>query len=192
VTLRIGPLGRSELDPDTVATLLGFFPRAAKYLDDRPDAPPMPPILGLLGRHTAIAGPWLGYNRALLERGELEPRERELLILATARRAGSTYLWQEHVGMAAAAGLTTDEIGAIAGTEESVLSPRDTALLGAVDELFADRTVSDGTWRALVDYYDERELIEVLFVIGTYLCLAMVLNSVGLDAESDRGKENRP
>jgi alkylhydroperoxidase family enzyme len=187
----MGPLSRSELDPDTVATLRGFFPRAAKYFDDGPDAPPMPPILGLLGRHTAITGPWLAYNRALLERGELDARERELLILATARRAGSSYLWQEHVGMAAAAGLTADEVGAIAGTEQWVLSPGDTALLGAVDELFADRTVSDGTWRTLADYYDERELVEVLFVIGTYLCLAMVLNSVGLDAESDRSKENR-
>jgi 4-carboxymuconolactone decarboxylase len=189
MTPRITPLGRDELHNDTLATLRRAFPRADKYLDDG-DAPPMPPILGLLGRHVGLTGPWLRYNAALFEHGLLDARTRELLILATARRTGSSYVWREHVAMATAAGLRADEIERLAAGMDLASTPLDDALLRAVDELIAEHVVGDDTWRVLTHHFDERELLEMLFVVGTYACLVMVLNSAGLHAVPDGREEN--
>ena len=40
--------------------------------------------------------------------------------------------------------------------------------------------VSDETWAALASSFEAAPLFELLFVIGGYLCLAAVLNSIGL------------
>jgi hypothetical protein len=43
-----------------------------------------------------------------------------------------------------------------------------------------DFAVSDTTWASLTAFLEGPSLFELLFVIGGYLCLAAVLNSVGL------------
>ena len=180
MSVRVPPLQRDEIAPDVAAQLRGLFPRADRFFADGTEAPTMPRILGLLARHPAIAGPWLAYNGALLDDGVLDARTRELLILATVRRAGSAYLWQEHVRLAEVAGVTQDEVAALAGLAPRTWSEDDGALLRAVDELVAHQVVTDDTWQVMSRHFDDRQLIEVLFVAGTYVCLAMVLNSTGL------------
>jgi 4-carboxymuconolactone decarboxylase len=182
VTVRIQPLHRDDIAPDVVSQLRTFFPRVDRFLSEGAEAP-MPPVLGLLARHPGIAGPWLGYNGALLDGGVLDARTRELVILATACRTGSAYLWQEHLHLAAAAGVTSDEIAALSGESQRPWSDRDAALLRAVDELVANQLVAEGTWHVLSRDLDDRDLLEVLFVVGTYSCLAMVLNSAGLSSK---------
>jgi alkylhydroperoxidase family enzyme len=147
----------------------------------------MPPILGLLARHASLAGPWLGYNGTLLEHGVLDDRTREILILETVRRTGSTYLWDEHLTIAVAAGLSTVEVDSLAGESRHAWPENDGALIRAVDELVTDHVVTDGTWQLLSQNLDEQQLLELLFVVGTYNCLAMVLNSTGL-----KSKESQP
>jgi 4-carboxymuconolactone decarboxylase len=180
VKRRIPPLARADMSAETLDQLRYSFPRADPYFAEGPDTPPMPPILGLLARHSALAGPWLSYNGALLERGLLDDRAREILILETVRRTGSTYLWQEHLTLAAAAGVSTAEVASLRGETGHDWSERDDALIQAVDELVTDHVVSDRTWHLLSQFHDEQQLLELLFVVGTYSCLAMVLNSTGI------------
>jgi 4-carboxymuconolactone decarboxylase len=186
VIARIPPWQRQEIAADVAAQLRRLFPRADRFFAGGADAPPMPPVLGLLARHPAIAGPWLAYNGALLDDGVLDAHTRELLILATVRRTGSAYLWQEHLRLAAVAGVTPDEIAALAGVTPRAWSERDGALLRAVDELVADQVVTDDTWQVVSRHFDDRQLIELLFVAGTYTCLAMVLKSAGLTSEEEQ------
>jgi alkylhydroperoxidase family enzyme len=186
VSVRIPPLERDDITPDVVAQLCGSFPRADRVFAEGAGAPPLPPILGLLARHAAIAGPWLAFNGALLDGGVLDARTRELLILATAHRTRSAYLWQEHLRLAAVAGVTPDEVAALADATQWTWSERDGALLCAVDELAADQLVTDDTWQVLSRQFDDRQLIEVLFVAGAYSCLAMVLNSTGLASKEQQ------
>lgn len=174
---RVQPLTRDEITPAARADLRASFPRATKFFADGPHTPPMPPILGLLAHHTAISGPWLGFSGALLDHGVLDARTRELLILATAHRTGADYLWQEHVPLAASAGLRPDEMRAVRGESAPAWANGDAALLAMVDELVSHQQVDDGTWSDLAERLDERQLIEALFVVGTYCCLAMVLNN---------------
>ena len=182
MTGRVRPLARHHIDADVVARLRSSFPRAEKFFADS-NAPPLPPVLGLLARHPGIAGPWLGFSGALLDGGVLDARTRELLILATARRTGATYVWEEHLPMAAVAGLSPEEVGAIEASGAHDWAAADLALLSAVEELVDLHRVGDDTWKVLAGHFDDQALLEVLFVVGTYCCLAMVLNSTGLAAE---------
>jgi alkylhydroperoxidase family enzyme len=185
VTRRVPPLDRDEIDAGVADRIQESFPRAARFFAD--DAPPMPPVLGLLARHPTLAGPWLGFSGALLDSGVLDSRTRELLILATAHRTDNDYVWNEHLPMAAAAGVSPAEVEAIAGASRvdrkgADWSDAEAPLFRAVDELVECHRVSDATWASLGAHYDDEALLEVLFVVGAYSCLAMLLNSTGLNS----------
>lgn len=59
-------------------------------------------------------------------------------------------------------------------------TPLERTLLTAVDEVIDDHAVGDATWAALSSHFGPAEIFELLFVVGGYLCLAAVLNSIGL------------
>ena len=64
--------------------------------------------------------------------------------------------------------------------EPAGLSLRHQALLSAVDELLATRTVSDESWQRLAGHLDHRQLIEFVMLVGQYDALAMWLNTLGV------------
>jgi AhpD family alkylhydroperoxidase len=181
----MGPLPVSEWTEEDRELLRGNLPRADRYLSGEADAPPMPAILGLFARHSRVGAPWLAFSGTLLDDGALDPRDRELLILRVGHRTGCRYQWAQHVGMAETAGLTLEQIAAVAAgaatDAAAVWTDRDRDLLRAVDQLVDDHVIDDATWARLVTHLDERQLLELTFVVGSYVCLAMVLNSVGLE-----------
>lgn len=181
---RLLPLPLSQWTPEAVEQLRGQLPRADRYLSDAPGTPELPAILGLLGNHPRLSSAWLGFNATLLEDTEIGARERELLILRVAWRTGCDYAWAEHHSLALRAGLRDDEVQAIRGdAEASTWTPRDKALLRAVDEMVDTHRISDATWKLLTPSHDQRQLLEILFVIGAYICLTLVMNSAGLRPE---------
>jgi hypothetical protein len=62
-------------------------------------------------------------------------------------------------------------------------SAADTAIVRAADELYADDTISNATWTALDEQFDEKQLLDVLITTGGYRMVSMVLNSFGVPAE---------
>jgi alkylhydroperoxidase family enzyme len=184
---RIAPLPREEWGEDERAALAAGFSEqvAARFAATGPDAVPVPNVLGTLMRHPALAGPFLAYNNVLLFAPTIEPRTRELLILRVAARTGADYEWAQHVGLAAGAGVTAAEIEAVRGCGAIEWSPFDAALLAAADELVDGYVVSDDTWGRLAAQLDERQLMELVFVVGTYTALAMAFNSFGLQLDAD-------
>jgi 4-carboxymuconolactone decarboxylase len=192
-TLRLPPLPRERWGDDERDALRAGFPQAAaRLLSDGPDALPVPNVLATLMHHPALAGPFLNYNRVLLEKPTLEPRLRELLVLRVAWRTRSAYEWAQHARMGAAIGITAEEIDAISrdtGTDVA-WTPLEADLLAAVDQCVDRYRIDDETWGRLAAQLDERQLVEVVFVVGTYTGLAMAFNSFGL--QLDPGLEAAP
>jgi len=94
------------------------------------------------------------------------------------------YEWAQHVRMARAAGMSDAEIDAIsAGPDSAVWGARDAAMLRSVDEIVADRHVSDETWKLLAEYLDRKQLMDLVFTIGAYDLLAMAFNTFGLQLD---------
>jgi alkylhydroperoxidase family enzyme len=186
---RLAPLPREEWDEVAARTALeaGFGATVADhFLATGPDAPPVPNVVGTLLRHAALAGPWLAFNRVLLFEPTLTARQRELMVLRVAWRTRSTYEWLQHVRMAERAGISTAEVEAIAhGTPAATFSALDADLVAATDQLVDGYRIEDATWARLAEHLDERQLIEIVFVVGSYTCLAMAFNSFGLQLDPE-------
>ncbi|HSA53575.1 MAG TPA: carboxymuconolactone decarboxylase family protein [Yinghuangia sp.] len=188
---RLAPLPARHWSPNGRELLRGHIPSADAYLADDADESAMPGVIGLFGHHPRLAARWIGFSGGLTTDPELPPRDRELLVLRVAWRTQSRYEWTEHVRIGRRAGLDDDEIAAIGGAgDDPGWGDRERALIAAADQMVAAHTVDEPTWRCLARHFDERQLLEVLFVIGGYLCLAAVLNAVGLPP--DGGPDRTP
>jgi alkylhydroperoxidase family enzyme len=179
---RLSPVPFAEWDEETRTTLLQFLRRPERYLSGAPDAPPMPIVLEMFAHHLPLSASWLPFTEMLAgDDALLSERHRELVILRVAWRTRSGYEWAQHSRMGGDAGLTPAQIEAVVeGPEAAAWAPLDRALLSAVDEMIDQQAVGDDTWAALAAEFEPPAIFELLFVIGGYLCLAAVLNSIGL------------
>jgi 4-carboxymuconolactone decarboxylase len=144
----------------------------------------MPNVLPTLMRHPALAGPFLTYNQVLLSTPTVAPRLREIMVLRVAWRTRSAYEWAQHVHLAPRFDITAEDIDAIAnGADGEHWSPLEADLLRATDQLLDHYRVDDATWARLAEELDDRQLVEVAFIVGTYTCLAMAFNSFGLELD---------
>jgi 4-carboxymuconolactone decarboxylase len=188
-TPRVPPLPRAEWGEDERTALArGFGPGAVeRFTGEGSDAIPVPNAVGTLLRHPALAGPFLAYNSVLLRTPALDARHRELMILRVAARTGSDYEWAQHVRIATGVGVTEAEIAAVASEspDDGAWSAPEAHLLRATDQLIDDHVVADPTWSRLAEHLDERQLMELVFVVGTYTALAMAFNSFGLQLDDD-------
>ncbi len=179
---RLTPVAFAQWDEETRTTLLSHLRRPERYLSGAPDAPPIPVVLELFAHHLPLSETFLTFTDVMAgDQSKLEPRIRELAILRVAWRTGSGYEWNQHRRIGGDEGLTDAQLSAVPnGPTSPVWTPTERAVLTAADEMIDDFAVSDETWAALSSSFEAAPLFELLFVIGGYLCLAAVLNSIGL------------
>jgi AhpD family alkylhydroperoxidase len=147
-----------------------------------------PPNLFLtLGRHPKLFRGWLRFAGRLMPGGVLPRRDTELVILRVAHLRDCAYEFDHHVRLGRRAGVGAADVERVrVGPEADGWSSRERLLLTATDELHADGDVSDPTWEALRGLLGERELIELVFLVGHYEMLATALHT--LRVEPDRGR----
>lgn len=186
-TPRLEPIPAGQMKDDAREALSGFMGGAAKvFLSGKPDAPRMPNVLATLLHHPRLVGPWLGYNNVLLNEPAIEARHRELMILRVAWRTRSNYEWLQHVRLGKQLEITDDELRAIAdGTHVDSFTSLERDLLAATDQLLDDHCIDDATWARLASSLHEHQLVEIVFTVGTYTCLAMAFNSFGLQLDPE-------
>ena len=179
---RLTPLPFAEWDDETKTTLLSHLRRPELYLSGESDAPPMPVVLELLAHNLPLSEAWLNFSDVLIgEDSTISPLHRELLILRVAWRTDSTYEWSQHERIGREVGLSDGQIEAI--RQEIIAdtwSPNERALISAADEMFHGFALSTETWQSLSQSFHSAQILELLFVIGSYTCFAFVLKSVGL------------
>jgi 4-carboxymuconolactone decarboxylase len=182
---RLTPLQADEWSDEAKEVLLGYLRRPELYLSGKPDAPPMPQALGLFAHHVDLGAAWMSFTDFLAgERSTLDPALRELAILRVAWRTGSAYEWKQHTRIALGTGLTTSQLHAFPeGPDAEVWTPFERSVLEAVDQIVDTSRVEDATWRALAAALEPPQLLELTFVIGGYLCFAVVANSVRLQPD---------
>jgi len=146
-------------------------------------------VLGTLSRHWPAAQKFTTWAYHIMgDTSKLAPREREILILRIGWLCQAEYEWGQHVIFARDAGLSDTEIARIKeGASAAGWSDFDATLLRAVDELHSEAFVSDKTWAALSERYNEQQLMDVVFTVGQYNMVSMALNSFGV--QLDKGVE---
>lgn len=141
----------------------------------------------ILFRHPGLYRCQLETGIELLARGRLPAQERELAVLRTAWLCGAPYEWGEHAAIGRAVGLTDDDLERVRlGSEAPGWCEHRRALLRAVEELHAEKMISDATWAVLSRSWDEAQLIELPALVGQYAAVAMVQNSLRLPLTNGR------
>lgn len=140
-------------------------------------------VLGLLAHHPTLTAAYHTLVGHLLYGTTLTERQRELLVLRVAHRRDAAYEWAQHAVLAGDVGLSPADVERIRTAEG--WSPLESALLRAVDELLADARIGDETWTTLAAELDTQQLLDVLFTVGAYDLLAMVMRTADLPLDDD-------
>lgn len=170
---RIAPLAPPH-DPPLAATLAAMMP------------PGMEPLA--LFRTLAHNPRVLEKVRAgnLLDRGSLDRRERELVILRTTARCGAEYEWGVHVAFfAARVGLSAAAVAASVdgAADDPAWTPREALLVRLADALHERATIADDLWAALAREWTAEQLIELIVLAGFYHTVSFVVNALAIDLE---------
>jgi len=172
------PIRLAPLEPpyaeSTAATLAEMMP------------PGVPPLL--LFRTIAHNPRVLGKIRAsnLLDRGSLDRRQREIVILRTTARCDCEYEWGVHVSFfAAKVALGEGEVAATVygKADDAVWSESERALIRLVDELHDTSRVSDALWAELRRHFRDDQLVELVVLAGFYHTISFVANGLGVPLE---------
>ena len=124
----------------------------------------------------------------LLDRGSLERRHREIVILRTTARCGCEYEWGVHVAFfAARVGLGEADLAATVhgAADHPAWSPAERTLIRLVDELHDAARISDALWSDLRRHWRDDQLVELVVLAGFYHTISFVVNGLGVDREDD-------
>jgi AhpD family alkylhydroperoxidase len=186
---RIEPIPPREWPEEMRAALAAMVPPEPRYaFSDKKGHPKGLNTLGTFAHHPALARAFLTFNGHVLLATTLSQRQREILVLRTARLLGCGYEWAQHVFLGRDAGLTDEEIARIAwGPEAPFWEPLDAALLRAAGELVADGAIAAPTWEILAKDLGTRQLMDVIFTVGAYQTLSWMMRSFELELDDDLG-----
>ncbi|WP_252786497.1 carboxymuconolactone decarboxylase family protein [Actinoallomurus rhizosphaericola] len=148
-----------------------------------------PPVLfRVLGRHRRLFRGWLHFAGRLMPGGLLPRRETELVILRVAHLRGCRYEFEHHVRLGARAGVTAVDVARLVerGAEDDGWSPRERAVLAAVDALQAARDLDDTAWERLRAHLGDRECIELIMLVGHYDMLATAITALRIPPDPSR------
>ncbi len=134
-----------------------------------------------LAQHKRLFWSWLPFSGVLLYRGRLPKQDTEVAILRVGHLRGCQYELQQHRRLALRRGVDeTTQAEVFAWPNGDGLSERMRALLTGVDELVANRTLSEQSWQRLSEHLDRPQLIEFVILVGQYDALAMTLTTFGV------------
>ena len=162
-------------------------------------------IIQVIANHPDFAKAYNAWGWHLLVTNTVPARDRELVILRVGWLKKSEYEWHNHVGYALNLGMTLEEIAAVkdGADSEFPFSENDRAILRGVDELIDTNDLSDETWADLARFYDRKQLMDYLHMIGHYVMIAWSVNAmrmpledatdqIGWDLKTKSGQTPRP
>jgi 4-carboxymuconolactone decarboxylase len=166
---RFSALRLDQLTPEqqTMATMLATPPRNNK-LDTGPfNAYARSPALGVLLLHVSD---FVRFNTSL------PPRLSEFAIMIAARQWTQLYEWRAHYPLAIKGGLDRQilvDLGA--GNRPQGMKDDESALYDFCAQMYRDRNVSDAAFKAALDKFGERGIMDLIGIIGYYDLVSMAL-----------------
>jgi len=170
------------VDPETAS------PATRKALDA---LPPLNVFRMLANADTAFA-PFLQFGGAVLQKLELDPVLRELVILQVAKQTNAEYEWVQHEAIARVVGSTDGQIEAVRSGDlgSGALAPEAQALLKLVEQFVGTERADDEVFAAVKEYFPPRQIVEALLTAGEYLMLAKVMTHLDLELDEAVGPQD--
>lgn len=137
----------------------------------------------MMVQHPGLYRTYMPFGEKLMRGSELPAKDREILVLRAVALCRETYEATHHVLIARNIGMTEAEIAA-AQSGGAALAPFEQTLAKAAEELVLDHCLSEATWAQLAERYTQVQMMELVFLVGEYVMLAMVTNSFGMPVEA--------
>ncbi|MEO6092593.1 MAG: carboxymuconolactone decarboxylase family protein [Novosphingobium sp.] len=203
IKTRIPPLPRDEWT-DEARTMFTMFEGPDAYEEGSKSN-----VFLTLARHPKLGSSFFKYNGRLLLTSKLDVAVRELVILRLAWLYRSPYEWAQHVELSLSSDgkidpehveayksgtvdttkargvLTPEHIEAVKrGADDPIWTELQAHAIRAVDQCKESGHIEDTTWEVLAREIPEKQLLELIFFMGTYAMLAWVFNAIGLQPEA--------
>jgi 4-carboxymuconolactone decarboxylase len=143
-------------------------------------------VYKLLLHSPALAESWFQHNNAVRWKTTLDGRLREMVIIRIGYVLRVPYIVRQHVpNLAVPEGLTLEDCDDLRDWEASSrFGTRDRAVLAFADAMTRDIRVPNVTFENLKPFFDERQIVELAILIGTYNMHARVMCALHIDPEA--------
>jgi 4-carboxymuconolactone decarboxylase len=143
-------------------------------------------VYKLLLHTPAIAEIWLDLINAVRWKVDLDGRLREIVIVRIGHLNRCSYVVKQHVPQhTAPEGLTQEECDALADWRASpFFDARERATLAFTDASTREVEVPDAVFEALRSHFNERQIVELTVLIGTYNMHTRMCQALKIDPQT--------
>jgi 4-carboxymuconolactone decarboxylase len=144
------------------------------------------PVLRTFAHHPKLADVFSQFNIHLLLDNTLPVKQRQIAIMRTAWLTRAVYMWSSHLNTSMSCGLSPEMFEPIkAGADDPWFTEFEKTVVRATDDLVNDRRISDENWNALMQEWDNRQMLDFMFTVGCYVAIAGVMRSIGARRDPD-------
>jgi 4-carboxymuconolactone decarboxylase len=128
---------------------------------------------------------FLRLGNAILFKGALLPKFRELAILRVGNIYQAKYEFTQHIPLGLRAGVSKEQIDSLSTWETSgKFNGEESAVLRYTDEVTQNIRVKDETFAAVRKFLSEEQLVELTTTIGYYGMVCRILESLQVELEA--------
>jgi alkylhydroperoxidase family enzyme len=127
---------------------------------------------------------FIEYSEEVRHRNAIPPQIRELMILRTGHLCDAAYEVHHHKRIGREVGLTDTSIAAAAiGTSAPGIDDAQRFALGMVDELIANKQLSQTSFEKAIECYGVRTVTDMILMVGFYTMACMFMKSFDIEIE---------
>jgi len=143
-------------------------------------------VYRLLLHSPALAESWFRHSNAVRWKTDLDGRLRELMIIRVASILGADYIVNQHIPeLTTPEGITEAELADLSHWRMATcFSESERAALAYAETMTRDVDVPDAVFNALKRHFNERQIVELTVLIGSYNMNARVLKALEIDPQT--------
>ena len=146
-------------------------------------------IFRSLANAPVLLDAFLSYANAMRDNSLLSPKLRELAILSVGHATGSEYEIAHHQSHGRKAGLTDEQLAAVAdGDNTDLFNDTERAVIALARESTLNVNVSDASWAAAAKHLDDQQMVELTLTIAWYNSGVRVMGLLGIELEDSYRK----
>ena len=151
------------------------------FVSDRPDGALVGPFAPML-HFPAWGGPAWAFTKSLMDHTTLPKGPHEVAILVTGAAAGARYELYAHERVAASTDLDAAKIATItAGERPADLTAQEGVAYDVAAALNRGGALPEATYRAAVDAFGHDGAAELIYLVGGYTLVSVLLNAFDVD-----------
>lgn len=141
-------------------------------------------IFRALAHAPRILDQFLSYANAIRGAG-ISPKLREMAILTVGHCTNSEYEIAHHQSHGLKAGISPEQLKAIAHFEDSPLfNEEERAVMALAKESTLRVNVSDATWNRVAAFMDQKQLVELALNVAWYNSGVRIMGTLGIELEA--------